>query len=147
MKKILLTAAAAIAAFPQVAAAQALPAVTIGYVDVQKIIAECNACRTASAALTSQENALKTRARTLGTPLDTEQKAIQAAIDAKNGEPDAALQARIAAFETKQQQAAQEVQRGQATLQRNAAYVQQQVVSKLGPVLDGVRTKRVSQIA
>ena len=143
MKKTLLSAATlAVVAFPNLATAQALPAVTIGYIDLQKVVADCNACKAAATALTSQENAIKARARTLGTPLEAEQKAIQAAIDAKNGEPDAALQARITAFQTKQQQGSQEVQRSQATLQRNAAYVQQQILAKLFPIMDQVRAKR-----
>ena len=41
MKKTLLSAAAlAVVAFPNLATAQALPAVTIGYIDLQMVVAE-----------------------------------------------------------------------------------------------------------
>ena len=64
------------------------------------------------AALRSQVTGLQNRQQALATPLQTEQKSIQAAIDALNGkDPDAALQARVRAFQAKQQSAAQELER------------------------------------
>ena len=82
----------------------------------------------------ARSTALQSRETTLATPLQTEGKSIQAAVDALNGkEPDAALQARIKAFQTKQQQAAQELQRQQQQIQRNQAYISQQITRSLGP--------------
>ena len=69
-------------------------------VDLDKVSSQCNACRTAQATLQGQVNALKARETALATPLKTEGKSIQAAIDAlpKGQEPGAALDARIKAM-------------------------------------------------
>ena len=97
--------------------------------------AECTACKTAAAALRGQVTALQSREKALATPLQTEQKSIQAAIDALNGkEPDAALQARVKAFQTKQQAARSEIQSSQQQIQRNQRYIQKQIQDKLGPI-------------
>ena len=55
-------------------------------------------------------------------------------------EPDAALQARIKTFQTKQQAGAQELQRQQTQIQRNQAYISQQISAKLGPIYQQVMT-------
>jgi outer membrane protein len=83
----------------------------------------------------------------LATPLETEGKAIQAAVDALNGkEPDAALQARIKAWQTKRDQGAQEIARGEQQLQRNQTYINQQVRDKLGPIYQQVMQRRGANI-
>ena len=144
MKTIALTAAIAAAVLaPSAAIAQNLPAAVIAVVNLDRVTAECTSCKSASAALRSQVAALETRQRTLGTPLETEQKAIQAAIEAlKGAQPDAALQARARTWETKRQQAAQEITRQQQQIQRNQAYIQQQVGQKLGPIYQQVMQRR-----
>jgi Skp family chaperone for outer membrane proteins len=99
------------------------------------------------AALRGQVTALQNRQKTLATPLQTEQKSIQSAIDALNGkEPDAALQARIKAFQAKQQQGAQEISQQEQQLQRNQQFVQKQVLDKLGPIYQQVMQKRGANI-
>ena len=148
MKTLLISAAVAAAAImPSAATAQALPAAVVAVVDLDRVTAECNACKTAQAALKNQVQAYQTREQSLATPLETEQKSIQAAIDAlKGAEPDAALQARVKAFETKRQQGAQELaNRGQA-FQRNQAYVAQQIQTKLGPIYQQVMTRRGANV-
>ena len=82
------------------------------------------------------------------TPLQTEQKSIQSAIDAlpQGKEPDAALKQRAAAFQTKYQQAQEEVARGEQQLQRNQAYINQQVRDKLGPIYSQVMQRRGANI-
>ncbi|GAA4719015.1 OmpH family outer membrane protein [Sphingomonas lutea] len=144
MRKILLSAAVAAAALaPAAASAQTIPAAVIAVVNLERVTAECNACKTASAALRSQVTALENRQRALGTPLEAEAKAIQAAVDAlKGAQPDAALQARVRAFQQKQQQGSQEIQRQQQQIQRNQAYIQQQVGQKLGPIYQQVMQRR-----
>jgi outer membrane protein len=148
MKKILFSAAlAASVLMPSVASAQALPAAVIAVVDLERVTRDCNACKTATAALQGQVNALKSRQQALTTPLQTEGKSIQTAIDALNGkEPDAALKARITAFQTKQQQAAQELQRQEQQIQRNQAYIQKQVADKLGPIYQSVMQRRGANV-
>ena len=144
MKTLLVSAAfAAIALAPTAAAAQNLPPAVIAVVDLNKVSSQCKACQTATNTLRSQETNLQNRAKSLTGPLETEQKAIQAAIDALQGrQPDAALQARIRAFEQKRQQGAQELQQQQAQIQRNAAYVQQQIQAKLNPIYSQVMQRR-----
>jgi len=148
MNRIFVSAALAAAMLaPAAAQAQAIPAAVIAVVDLEKVTADCNACKTASASLRSQVTALQNRQKTLAGPLETEQKALQTAVDAlKGAQPDVALQARVRAFQQKEQQAAQELQRQQQQLQRNQAYIQQQIAQKLGPIYQQVMQRRGATI-
>jgi outer membrane protein len=147
LKLAILTAATAAALIPVSASAQALPGAVIAIVDLQRVSSECTACKTASATLLGQVNALKARQQALGTPLEAEGKSIQAAVDALKGkDPDAALQARIRAFQTKQQQGAQELQTRQQEIQRSQAYVGQQISAKLGPIYQQVMQRRGANV-
>ena len=148
MKRLLITASLATSAvLPSAAHAQAIPAAVVAVVDLEKVTSECNACKTAQTALMSQVNGLKSSQTALAAPLQTEQKSIQAAIDALNGkEPDAALQARVRAFQAKQQQAEQELATQQQQIQRNQQYVQKQVADKLGPIYSQVMQRRGANI-
>jgi Skp family chaperone for outer membrane proteins len=149
MKILLLPAALAASLIaPAAASAQAIPPATIAVVDLDKVSSTCNACRTAQATLQGQVNALKARETALATPLQSEGKSIQAALDAlpKDQEPGAALQARIKAFQTKQQAGAQELQRQQQQIQRNQAYISQQISAKLGPIYQQVMTRRGANV-
>jgi Skp family chaperone for outer membrane proteins len=148
MKKLLIPVSlAASAALPSAAQAQAIPPAIVAVVDIDKVTNECNACKTATAALRSQVQSYQSRENALATPLQTEQKSIQAAIDAlKGAEPDAALKARITAFQNKQQQGATELQRQQQQIQRNQQYVQKQIADKLGPIYSQVLQKRGGNI-
>jgi Skp family chaperone for outer membrane proteins len=147
MKKLLITASLAAAVLPTAAQAQTVPAAVIAIVDLDKVTSQCNACKTASAALRAQVTALQNREKTLATPLQTEGKSIQAAIDALNGkEPDAALQARVKAFQAKQQQGSQELQRQQQQIQLNQQYVQKQIADKIGPIYTQVMQRRGANV-
>jgi Skp family chaperone for outer membrane proteins len=148
MNKLLLSAAAAASILaPTAVNAQAVPAAVVAVVDLAKVTESCNACKTATAALRSKATNLQSREKALAAPLQTEQKSIQAAIDALNGkEPDAALKARITAFQTKQQQGAQELQRAQEQLQRDQQYIQKQIGDKLGPIYQQVMQKRGANV-
>ena len=144
MKKLLVSAAVA-AAFiaPAAASAQALPAAVVAVVDLDKVTTDCTACKSAAATLKGQANALAARETALEGPLKTEAQAIQAAIDAlASKQPDAALQARIKAFQTKQQAGAAELSRKQQEIQRNQQYIQQQIGTKLGPIYQQVMQRR-----
>src|SRR6478672_2035875 len=136
MKNLLISASlVALAIMPSAAQAQAVPAAVVAVVDLEKITSQCTACNTANAALQSQGTALQNRQKALAGPLETEGKAIQAAVDALKGkEPDAALKARAQAWETKRNQAAQELQGQQQQIARNQQYIQQQIAQKLGPI-------------
>src|SRR4051795_4141641 len=116
MSKILISSLfAAAVVVPGAASAQAIPAAVVAVVDLEKVQSQCTACQSAAATLRSQVTSLQNREKSLAAPLETEQKAIQTAIDAlgQGKEPDAALQARIKAFQTKQQQGSQELARQQ----------------------------------
>jgi outer membrane protein len=148
MKNMLVIAASAAALMvPTAASAQAVPDAVIAVVDLDKVTSDCNACKTAGAALRSKATALQNQAKSLSTPLETEGKAIQAAIDAlKGAEPDAALKARVGAFENKRQSAAATYQRGQEQLQRDQQYIQKQIGDKLGPIYTQVMQKRGANV-
>jgi len=148
MNKILFsTVIAATILSPVAVQAQALSPAVIAVVDNDKVTSECNACKTAIASLRSQAQAVQNREKTLGQQLETEGKAIQAEIDAlKGAEPGVALQNKVKAFQTKQQNAVNEVQNAQANLQRNSAYVQQQVGQKLAPIYEQVMQRRGANI-
>ena len=148
MKTFLFPAALAASVIaPAAASAQALPPATIAVVDLDKVTTDCNACRTANAALRAQVTAQENREKALIAPLQTEQKSIQAAIDAlKGADADAALQARVKAFQGKQQQAQETAGRGRQQLQRNREYMSQQVSAKLGPIYQQVMTRRGANV-
>lgn len=148
MKKILVSAAfAAAMVAPSAAIAQSVPAATIIVVDLDKVTTDCNACKTARAALQSQANAIQAREKALTGPLQTEGQAIQKAIDALQGkEPDAALKARVTAFNNKRQQGATELQRQQEQFQRNTNHISQQIRTRLGPIYQQVMTRRSANI-
>lgn len=148
MHKILISAALTAAVLaPSTALAQATPAAVVTVVNLDRITNECNACKTAAATLRSQITTIQNREKTLGQQLETEGKALQAQIDAlKTATPDAALQARIKAFQSKQASAVEEVRNSQAGWQRNQQYVQQQIAQKLGPIYQQVMQRRGANI-
>ena len=145
MKTLFVCAALAASALaPAAASAQSVPPAVVAVVDLNRVTSECTACKTASATLRSQVTAYQAREKALAGPIETEQKSLQSAIDALGGSkaPDAALQARVKAFQAKQQTAAQELQRQQQQLERNQAYIRQQIATKLGPVYQQVMQRR-----
>lgn len=148
MTKMLVSAAlAASLIVPTAANAQAVPAAAIAVVDLERVTTQCTACKTASAALRGQITAYQNREKSLTSSLETEQKAIQTAIQALAGkEPDAALQTRARAWDTKRQQAAQELSREQQQIQRNQQYVSEQIREKLGPVYQQVMQRRSANV-
>ena len=148
MTKLLVSAAFAAAIIaPSAAAAQSVPAAVIAVVDLERVTTDCTACKSAKAALTSQATAEQNKERSLVAPLETEQKAIQAAVDALNGkETDAALQTRVKTFQTRYQSAQQEAARGRQQLQANQAYISKQINDKLGPIYQTVMQRRGANV-
>ncbi|WP_294006264.1 OmpH family outer membrane protein [Sphingomonas sp.] len=137
--------AATIIATP--AFAQAVPAAKVAVVDLDRIGRECNACRTAGATLQSQVTAFNTRRQQLTTQLQPERQSLTASVTALNGkEPDAALRARIQAFQAKEATASQELERQQNQIQRNQAYVGQQVNQRLVPLLQPAMDRRGANV-
>jgi Skp family chaperone for outer membrane proteins len=149
MKILLISAAfAASILMPAVAGAQALPTAIVAVVDLEKVQGNCTACKSAGAALTSQANAIKARETALTTPLQTEGKAIQTAIDAlpQGQQPDAALQARMKAFDTRRQAGVTELSNRTQQFQRNQQYVARQIQAKLNPIYQQVMQRRGANV-
>jgi outer membrane protein len=144
MKTLLVSAALAAALIaPSAASAQALPAAVVAVVDLDRVTAQCNACKTAQSSLRGQVQSYQAREKSLTGPLQTEQQSIQSAVDALKGkDPDAALQARAKSWETKRQQAAQELAAQQEQIQRNQQYIQKQIQDKLAPIYQQVMQRR-----
>ena len=148
MKRLLISASlAAVAALPSTANAQAIPPAVVAVVDLDRVQTECTACKTARDALKAQVLAQDNREKALAGPLQTEQQSLQTAVDALKGkDPDAALQARIRTFQTKMQSAQEEAARGRQQLQRNQAYIAQQVQAKLNPIYTQVMQRRGANV-
>jgi Skp family chaperone for outer membrane proteins len=150
MNKLLFGSAfAALAiAVPASAPAQRLGAAVVAVIDTSRIFRECNACRTAQTQLQQQVEQARQRAQQLGQPLQTEGQSLENSLKALNGKaPDAALQGRIQAFQTRQNTANQELQNRQATIQRNQQYVAQQINTKLDPIIKTVMQSRGANLA
>jgi Skp family chaperone for outer membrane proteins len=145
--KILISAmlAATAIAVPATAQAQQRPSILI--VDTDRVASDCTACKAAGTQLQQRESQLRTRAQQLQQQLQTEGKPLQDAVTALKGkEPDAALQQRITAFQTKERGAQQELSNSQRTLQSTAANVNQQIGTKLLQVVEQVRARRGASV-
>jgi Skp family chaperone for outer membrane proteins len=125
------------------APAQRLSPAIVAVVDIARVSTECTACRAAATQLQTQVQQLQTRAQQLQQPLQTEGQALQTAVRALNGKtPDAALQARITAFQTRENTASQELGSAQQRLQSTQANVNRQISERLRPILNTVLQSR-----
>ena len=150
MTKNLLGAAAAalLIAIPGAALAQRAAPSSILIVDTDRILGTCTACTAAQTQLQAQLTALQQRSQQIQTQLRTEGTPIQTAVNALAGrQPDAALQTRITAFETRQQQLAQELQGRQQTLESTQQNVTRQIGGKLIAIVEQVRSTHGATIA
>ncbi len=148
MTKYLAAAMIAASALAAPAMAQRAPAAVVVVVDTDRIAQECTACKSASQQIQQRAQQLRTRAQTLGTQLETEGKPIQDAVDALKGkQPDAALQQRITAFQTKQRSAQQELANSERTLQSTQAHVNQQIGARVRTIIGTVAAQRGANLA
>ena len=150
MTKLLFgSALAALAlAIPAAAPAQRLGPAVVAVVDTDRISRECTACRAAATQLQNQGNTLRTRAQALQQQLQTQGAPIQQAVTALNGrQPDAALQGRITAYQTAQNNAQQELARSEQNIRSTQAHVQQQIGTRLQPIINTVMTARGANVA
>jgi outer membrane protein len=135
--------AALAAALPAAAPAQRLSPAVVAVVDIGRVSTECTACRAAAQQLQTQVQQLQQRAQQLQQPLQTEGQALQTALQALNGrQPDAALQQRITAFQTRENSANQELSQAQQRLQSTQANVNRQISERLRPILNTVLQQR-----
>lgn len=146
MKKTLLGVALATVAIALPGAAQAQRAAIL-IVDTDRILSECTACRAAGTQLQTQVQQARQRAQQLEASLKAESAPIQTAVNALGGrQPDAALQARITAFQTKQQQARTELANREGQIQSSQANVQQQIGTRIVAIAEQVRARRQASL-
>ena len=149
MNKFAFGAALAVltAAIPTAASAQRLSPAIVAVVDIARVSAECNACRTAGTQIQQQLQQLQQRATALRQPLQTEAQGIQTALTAAKGNPDAALEARIQAYQTKETAANRELSGTEQNLRSIEAHVNQQIGQRLTPIINQVMQSRGASIA
>jgi Skp family chaperone for outer membrane proteins len=146
MKKLALSLTAAVGAITFSGAAEAQQRAIL-VVDTDRILNECTACKAAATQLQSQVQQGRTRAQQLETSLKTEADALEKAGQALGGkQPDAALQARIAAFRTKQQQAQTELGNRQSTIESTQANVQRQIGTRIVQIVEQSRARRQASV-
>ena len=147
MKTLLAASAITAAAISTGASAQRLSPAVVAVVDTDRISRECTACRAAQTQLQNQGNTLRTRAQQLQTQLQTAGQPIETAVAALNGrQPDAALQGRISAFRTQQNNAQQELARSEQNLRSTQANVSQQISARLLPIIGTVSQARGASV-
>jgi Skp family chaperone for outer membrane proteins len=150
MKTKLLLAAALVAAVPATAMAQQrAPAASILVVDTNRVLRECTACVSATAALQAQETSFQQRGQALAGPLQTEQQAIQQAAQAAGAlsgtartNAENALRPRIQAFQQRQQTAEQELRTLQQNFESTRVHVSLQLNQRLQPIYNQIMTAR-----
>ena len=149
MNKFAFGAALAVltAAIPTAASAQRLSPAIVAVVDIARVSAECNACRTAGTQIQQQLQQLQQRATALRQPLQTEAQGIQTALTAAKGNPDAALEARIQAYQTRETAANRELSGTEQNLRSIEAHVNQQIGQRLTPIINQVMQSRGASIA
>ncbi len=144
MRKMIIAAALAATTFIP---SSAVAAPTVLIVDLDKVLSECTACRAASAAIQSQVQQGQSRAQALENQLKPEATALEAAGRALgNKEPDAALKARAAAYQQKQQAAQTELAAKQRQIESTQANVQQQIANRVVLISEQVRARRQADI-
>ncbi|HYI46837.1 MAG TPA: OmpH family outer membrane protein [Allosphingosinicella sp.] len=131
-------------AAPAMLRAQQLPAPVIAVVNIEQIAETCTACTAANAQLQTQGNALQARVQALQQEIQTETQALQPLVNAipAGGQPDAALAARLQGYQQRQQNAEREIGVGRERIQRNIAFVRQQIAQRLRPAITTVMQQR-----
>lgn len=141
MRKTIIAAALAATAFTLPSAAFAAPAVLV--VDLDKVLSECTACRSASATIQGQVQQGQSRAQALEAQLKPEAASLDAAVKALGSKaPDAALKQRVTAFQTRQQAAQTELANKQRQIESTQANVQQQIANRVVLISEQVRARR-----
>ena len=126
------------------AEAQQLPAPVIAVVNLDQIFETCTQCAAATTQLNGQGTQLQQRVQQLQTQIQTEGAALQTMVGAlpAGQQPDAALTARIQAFQTLQQNAEREIAAGRERVQRNVNYARQQIGQRMQPAINTVMQQR-----
>ncbi|MCG2841647.1 OmpH family outer membrane protein [Sandaracinobacter sp. RS1-74] len=128
------------------AAAQKLSPPVIVIVDMDRIVNDSAAGKTAGTEIQTKITNLQTRATTLQTQLKTDADAIQTG-QANKSLAGPALEQRTQAFAQKQQQAQQELGRLESDIQRSRQYVIKQISDAANPIITEVMRDRGATIA
>jgi outer membrane protein len=154
MNKLLLGTAAAVLAFtPFAAIAQRATPALIVIVDTDTIFRTCTACVAAQGQLQGMITALQQQQQTLSAPIQSEAQSIEAAATAARNltgaartSAEAAIQTRLGALQTRQNQANQTLQRQEANIRSSQANVSQQLSARLDPIVRQVMSARGANI-
>lgn len=138
------TLALGTAAVPAIAQQLSPPVIVI--VDMDRIVNDSAAGKTAGAEIQGKITGLQSRATTLQTQLKTDADAIQAG-QANKTLVGPALEQRAQAFGAKQQQAQQEMARLEADIQRSRQFVIKQISDASTPIVTQVMRERGASIA
>lgn len=148
MMMMLKSAAAALllatTAAPAVAQQLSPPVVVI--VDMDRVVNESAAGKQAGTELQTKAQQLQTRRTTLAGQLQSEAQAIQQG-QQNNTLTGPALEQRIKAFQDKENNANQELARGQEDIGRSRQYVIQQITTAAEPIITQVMRERGASIA
>lgn len=144
-----LATAATIAPLASPAFAQALPATVVIVVDLDSIYANSAAAKGATVDLRAKDDALRTRATQLQSTLGAEQQQIVSARPADTAPAAAktAWETRARDFQTRQQQAGQELEKRQADLQASRQFVLKQINDAMQPIITTVMRERGASVA
>lgn len=150
MKTKILAAAVIAAALPTGAIAQQrVPAAVVAVVNTDRVLRECVACVSATAALQAQDTNFQQRRQALLGPLQPEEQALQAEVTRIQGLSGAArtaaenaLRPRVEAFNQRRQTAAQELQTLQQNFESTRVHVGAQLNRALEPIYSQVMTAR-----
>jgi len=134
----------AMVASPVIAQTLAPPVIVI--VDLDRVVNESAAGKTAATEIQGKINGLQTRATTLQGQLKTEADAIQAG-QANKTLSGPALEQRAQAFGQRQQTAQQELQRLEQDVQRARQFVIKQINDAAQPIITQVMRERGASIA
>lgn len=140
------TAALALGFATVPAAAQQLSPPVIVIVDMDRVVNDSAAGKTAGTEIQGKITNLQNRANTLQTQLKTDADAIQAG-QANKSLAGPALEQRAQAFGQKQQQAQQEIARLEGDIQRARQYVIKQISDASTPIITQVMRERGATIA
>ncbi|WP_199556150.1 OmpH family outer membrane protein [Sandaracinobacteroides hominis] len=140
------TAAVLLAAASAPVLAQQLSPAVIVIVDMDRVVNESAAGKTAGTEIQTKITNLQSRAATLQTQLKTDADSIQAG-QANKTLVGPALEQRAQAFGQKQQQAQQEIARLEQDIARSRQYVIQQISTAASPIITQVMRERNASIA
>ncbi|HEY0326371.1 MAG TPA: OmpH family outer membrane protein [Allosphingosinicella sp.] len=147
--KLLAAAVIAAASIPTVAMAQRAPAASIVVVDTNRVLRECTACVSATAALQAQDTNFQQRRQALLAPLQTEEQSlsteaqrIQGLSGAARTAAENAIRPRVEAFNQRRQAAGTELQTLQQNFESSRVHVGVQLNRALEPIYTAVMNAR-----